>query len=388
MPILKTAFWLAVAMVVYVYAGYPVLLAVWARLRPRPIRASPGAFTLPPVSIVLAARNEGLCLAARLQNLLALDYPADRRQIIVVSDGSTDGTEQVAADFIPAVELVVRPALGKASALNAGVARARHAILVFADARQTFAPDAVRRLVRNFADPSVGAVSGELVLDCERTPGAAAESTIGDGVGLYWRYEKWLRRHESLVASTLGVSGAIYAMRRSCWRPLPPDTLLDDVLAPMRVVLSGKRVVFDGSALAFDRTAPDASAESRRKVRTLAGNYQLPWLEPALLVPIVNPVWLQFVSHKLGRLLVPYALVVCLLTSAALAGEGLFYAAAFLAQIGLGLLAIYGAVLEGRARRDRHRSEDRRSHRDPCHGSAPQRFGDGQPSSTKRVVNA
>ena len=382
MPILKAAFWLAVALTAYVYAGYPMLLAAWARLRPRPTRAAPARSWLPPISIVLAARNEGASLASRLQNLLALDYPADRRQIVVVSDGSTDCTERVAARFAPAVELVVQPTLGKASALNAGVARARHAILVFADARQTFAPDAVWRLVRNFADPSVGAVSGELVLDCERASGGGAASTIGDGIGLYWRYEKWLRRREGLVASTLGVSGAISAMRRSCWRPLPPQTVLDDVLAPMRVVLSGKRVVFDGSALAFDRTAPDASVEWRRKVRTLAGNYQLAWLEPALLVPIVNPVWLQFVSHKLGRLLVPYALVVCLLMSAALAGAGPLYAAALLAQIALGVLAAYGAVLErGDRRRSRGPARDQRSH------GEGRRSPWDEPSSPRRVVN-
>jgi poly-beta-1,6-N-acetyl-D-glucosamine synthase len=373
MTMVRTAFWLAVALVAYVYAGYPVLLALWARLRPRPVRIPTGPASLPAVSIVIAARDEGPRLAARLRNLLALEYPAERRQIIVVSDGSSDGTCEVAAGFAPAVEVISRPALGKASALNAGVARARHEILVFADARQTFAPDAVRRLVRNFEDPSVGAVSGELVLDCERAAGATPDSTIAEGVGLYWRYEKWLRRRESLVASTLGVSGAIWAMRRSCWRPMPQDTLLDDVLAPMRVVLAGKRVVFEGSARAFDRAAPDASAESRRKVRTLAGNYQLSWLEPKLLLPVVNPVWLQFVSHKLGRLLVPYALVVCLLTSAALAGEGVIYAAALVAQIGVGVLAIYGAVLEGRARR-----------RVP----AVHRFGDEPSPKMKRIANA
>lgn len=376
MPLVKVAFWAGVAIVVYVYAGYPALLAAWSRLRPRPARAAADGDPLPAISIVIAARNEGKWLAARLRNLLAANYPETRRQIIVVSDGSTDRTEEVANDFTPAVELVVRPALGKASALNAGVARARHEIIVFADARQTFAPDALRRLVAAFADPSVGAVSGELVLDCEQPRDGRPVSTVGDGVGLYWRYEKWLRRHEAMVGSTLGVSGAICAMRRSCWRPLPPDTILDDVLAPMRVVLSGKRVVFDSSAIAFDRASPDAFAESRRKIRTLAGNYQLVALEPRLLVPIVNPVWLQFVSHKLGRLLVPYALVACLVSSAALAGRDVFYLVVFLAQVGAGLLAAYGAVLEARARRQQ------------AAAAGPRAFTDEPAPRAKKVVNA
>ncbi len=376
MPLVKLAFWASVAVVFYVYAGYPVLLAAWARLRPRPTRARPDAGALPGISIVVAARNEGKRLAARLRNLIAADYPEDRRQIIVVSDGSTDRTDEIANDFMPAVELVVRPALGKASALNAAVARARHDIIVFADARQTFAPDALRRLVANFSDPSVGAVSGELVLDCEVPRGGRQTSTVGEGVGIYWRYEKWLRRHEALVGSTLGVSGAIYAIRRSCWRPLPPDTILDDVLAPMRAVLAGKRVVFDPSARAFDRTAPDASVESRRKIRTLAGNYQLIRLEPRLLVPFVNPVWLQFVSHKLGRLLVPYALLACFASSAMLARHDPFYLAAFLAQLVVGVLAGYGAVLERRARRV-----------GPA-VAAPRAVHDEAASGTKKVVNA
>jgi cellulose synthase/poly-beta-1,6-N-acetylglucosamine synthase-like glycosyltransferase len=237
------------------------------------------------------------------------------------------------------------PPSGKAAALNAAVARARYPILVFADARQRFAADAIRRLVSHFRDPEIGAVSGELILDCET---ASSDSSVAEGVGAYWKYEKWLRRGESTVGSTVGVTGAIYAMRSWLWQPLPADTLLDDVLGPMRVVMRGYRVTFDGLAHAFDTTAKTASAELGRKVRTLAGNFQLLAQEPRLLLPGLNPVWLQFMSHKVARLLVPYALVSLLLSSMALAPRSWFYAAACAAQLAFYALAAYGAVLDRR----------------------------------------
>jgi cellulose synthase/poly-beta-1,6-N-acetylglucosamine synthase-like glycosyltransferase len=195
-------------------------------------------------------------------------------------------------------------------------------------------------------------------------------STIADGVGLYWRYEKQLRRLESAVGSTLGATGAIYALRRSLYRPLPDDAILDDVLAPMRAVLAGYRLIFSEDAYAFDRAAVDAEAEQRRKIRTLAGNVQILAIEPRLLIPIVNPVWLQYVSHKLARLVVPYALLLLFASSVALAGWHLVYALALTAQCALYLLAGYGAWLEVQAA--------------PLEGGAfPARL-----RSVKRIVNA
>jgi poly-beta-1,6-N-acetyl-D-glucosamine synthase len=380
---MRAVFWISALTIGYVYAGYPLLLAAWARLRPspRPRTASPDD-DLPTVSIVIAARNEAAKLPARIANLLALDYPAERRQIIVVSDGSSDDTLNVLARFGAAVETIDAPRGGKAASLNVGVARATGAILVFTDARQMFSPDAVRELVAPFADPAVGAVTGELLLDCEasevagrrtgierrrlfvdrrtrddRGPGrrldvdrrGRVESTIAEGVGLYWTYEKRLRQWESAVDSTLGATGAIYALRRPLYRPLPAATILDDVLTPMRAVLAGYRVVYSGRAFAFDRAAIDAGAEQRRKVRTLAGNVQILWQEPRLLVPFVNRVWVQYVSHKLGRLLVPYALLTLFAASVALSGRAAIYTLALIAQCALYLLAGYGAWLEHRA---------------------------------------
>jgi poly-beta-1,6-N-acetyl-D-glucosamine synthase len=349
---METVFWVSLGLIAYVYAGYPLVLAAWARVRRRgeALVERP----LPPVSIVIAARNEAARIPARLENLLALDYPPDRLEIVVVSDGSTDDTREVVgryADTEPhssqaAVRFVEIARLGKAAALNAGVAAARHDVLVFADARQRFARDALRRLVAPLADPEVGGVSGQLVLDCEADRSA---STVRDGVGAYWRYEKWLRARESAIDSMLGATGAIYALRRPCWHPLPEGTILDDVLAPMRAVLDGWRVVFEPGARAFDRTAPDARTESRRKRRTLAGNYQLLALEPRLLVPGVNRVWLQYVSHKIGRLLVPWALLALLVASLALARSSPVYLVAVLAQTLFYGMALYGAYLERRS---------------------------------------
>jgi len=382
---MATTFLVLCGLVFYVYAGYPLLLHIRARLSPKRIHPDGGSNAVPSVSIVIAARNEGARLAGRIENIRQLDYPAAKRQIVVVSDGSTDNTLDVLSAFGAKVDAVVLDAGGKARALNAGVARARHDIVVFADVRQGFAPDALRALVAPFRDRRVGAVSGELVLNGEsrdrrseeerralesrraledrrhvarRTPGkrkgerrwfirrTLLDSTITEGVGLYWRYEKQIRRDESASGSVVGATGAIYAMRRSLWQPLPPDTILDDVLAPMRCVMAGYRVVFEERACAFDRPATDASTEGRRKLRTLAGNYQLLRLEPRLLLPWRNPVWIQFMSHKVGRLAVPYALPAILALSLLLARRSPVYAAACVAQCAFYLLAAYGARLE------------------------------------------
>lgn len=357
-------FWLAAAFFIYVYLGYPALLWIWARVRPRNGMASRTG-EAPAVTIIIAARNEGRRLKARLENLLQLDYGAPR-QIVVVSDGSTDDTEAVVASFDGAVDLVSTPLRGKAMALNAGVERARFDVLVFTDARQLFANDALDELTAPLEDPQVGAVTGELVLDCETSWRRTAahdrrvhtrarttdrrnhrmSATVAAGIGAYWRYEKALRRLESTVGSTLGATGAIYAMRRSLWQPLPPDTILDDVLAPMRVVLAGQRVIFNARARAFDSTADDTDTELTRKVRTLAGNYQILGIEPRLLAFWANPVWLQYASHKIGRLLVPYALLTMFGTSLILAASDRFYLAALIAQCAFYVLAGYGAWLD------------------------------------------
>jgi cellulose synthase/poly-beta-1,6-N-acetylglucosamine synthase-like glycosyltransferase len=338
-------FWISALIVGYVYVGYPCLLAVWARIADRRPRAVPfQAGGWPSISIVIAVRNEAHRLPSRVRNLLEQEYPGPR-EILIVSDGSTDTPGDALGRFGSAVRLIEVPAGGKPLALNAGVAAATGEVLVFADARQRFAPGSLTALVSNLSDPSVGGATGELVLDCEREE---ADTHVAEGIGLYWRYEKWMRRNESRVWSTLGATGAIYALRRACWTPLPAGTLLDDVLEPMRAVLNGCRIVFDERAIAYDRASVDAAAESRRKTRTLAGNYQILAQEPRLLLPFGNPVWLQYVSHKIGRLVVPWALVALFVSSLALArGNGLFAIPLFAQGVFYGLALAGASFREG-----------------------------------------
>jgi cellulose synthase/poly-beta-1,6-N-acetylglucosamine synthase-like glycosyltransferase len=329
---LTALFWIAVLGVVYVYAGYPLLLWLWNRRRPRPVSRGPH---LPTVSVVIAARNEETAIGPKLANTLALEYPPSRLEVIVVSDGSTDRTEElvksVADDRVTLIALLEHR--GKAEALNAGVSAARGEIVVFADARQRFDRSALRALVASFGDPAVGAVSGELHLGAEGAGPARF-------VGLYWTYEKLLRRLESGVDSTLGATGAIYAIRRSLFRPLTPGTILDDFVIPMRIVAAGYRTVFEPAARAHDLAAERVSDEFSRKVRTLAGNYQAFRLCPGLFRPSRNRVFIQFVSHKVGRLVVPFLLAVTVLTSGLLPGA--FYRLVFWSQVafyGLGVAA-------------------------------------------------
>lgn len=281
----------------YVLAGYPLYLA-WRSRRAAPVERRPQT---PPVSVLLPVRNGAAWLRQKLDTLLALDYPAEQLQIIVISDGSTDATTAIAAEYAARGVLCLPvPPGGKALALNAGLAAATGEILFLTDVRQELDPASLRHLTACLADPAVGVVSGELVI----RKGANQEQ---ESIGLYWRYEKWIRRQLSRIDSVMGATGAIYAMRRSLARPLPPGVLLDDVYLPMLAFFAGKRVIFEDRAIAYD-IPTGLDAEFRRKVRTQAGVYQLLRYFPALLGP-GNRMWIHFVSHKLGRLLLPYFLL-------------------------------------------------------------------------------
>src|SRR5262249_22240501 len=222
-------FWIVVALIGYVYIGYPGLVWLWAVRHPRPVRR---ASTAPRVSIVLVAHNEADRIGRRLENLLSLDYPRDHLEILVGSDGCTDGTAAIARAYESAGVTIVafERRRGKSAVLNDLVAKARGEIVVLADARQRFEAPVIHALVEPFADPRVGAGRGALTLTHD-----ADGAWVGRGVGFYWRNEKFTRGNERGVASTGGATGAVYATRRELFEPIPDDTILDDVFVPLRI---------------------------------------------------------------------------------------------------------------------------------------------------------
>ena len=336
--LLKGTFWLGAATVVYVYLLYPVLVWALGGVRPERRREAGAQPTTAAFSVVLAVHDEAARISGRLDELLTLTGNTRRKaEVVVVADGCTDATAALArahpSPLVRVIELSENE--GKASALSRGSEVATGDILVFADARQRWAAGSLQRLLDNFNRPEVGAVTGELILD--------APDGVLEGVGLYWRYEKWLRRNEGRLHSTVGVSGAISAVRRELFRPIPQGVLLDDLYWPLQVVMQGRRVVYDEGAIAYDRLPERARDEFLRKVRTLSGNFQLAAVLPQALLPWRNPIWAQFISHKLLRLAVPWALLAVLLASASL--EGPLYHIAFAVQVlfyGLALLVLGG----------------------------------------------
>ena len=328
-------FAISLAMIGFAYAGYPLLLALWARIAPKPVARAP--FT-PPLTVVVIGHNEAAGIAAKIRSCLDQRYPADHLRVLVVSDGSTDGMTSAvrgcAGERVHLLEFDERR--GKAACLNDAMAACTDDFLLLTDVRQPLDPGAAAFLLENFADDSVGAAGGELMF---RTDDA---SGFGEGMDAYWRYEKFIREKEGVVASTVGVSGALYALRRALWQPIPPETILDDVMIPMNVVVQGKRVLFDGRAIAWDRPSRTPARERVRKVRTLAGNFQLVALRPELLLPWRNPILLQFVCHKLLRLLVPLAMLAALATNALLAMRGGIWSVLLIAQLAGYALAIAG----------------------------------------------
>lgn len=328
---MRWLFWGAACLVAYTYLGYVAWLWLRNWLQPRPVLH---ASQEPLLSIVMVVRNEELVLERKMRNLLELDYPSDRIQIVVVSDGSTDLTEAILRGYArdARVQVVMNQlSHGKACGLNDALAVAQGEVIVFTDARQKIERGALRLLMESFADPEVGGVSGELML------GDPESGEVAEGMGLYWRIEKQVRKLEGASGSVVGATGALYAVRHELLTALPAGTILDDVYIPLQVAKQGKRVVFEPRARAWDSPDLGAEREFARKVRTLGGNYQLLQLAPWVLSG-QNPIRFEFISHKLLRLAAPFALAVALVTSAFLPGST--YRAALFLQ-----LAFYGLSL-------------------------------------------
>ncbi len=329
-------FWIAAAVVVYAYIGYPVWIYLQSRLRPCKWRQQE---IYPSVSIILAVHNGAKLLPDKITHLLNLDYPQELVQLLVVSDGSDDGTNEIlgCTNDPRLISTICPEHRGKANALNHGISRATGEILLFVDIRPKLELPALRQIVSNFADPAVGCVAGELCLRIEdHDAGTKAVSS------LYWRYEQGIRKCEALVDSPVGVYGGFYAVRRALATAIPAGLILDDMYQPLSIVRGGYRSVIDDRARVWDIWPKTSNAEFQRKVRTLAGNYQLLQKAPWLLRR-GNRLRFQLLSHKIARLAVPFFLLFLLLASCALRGTQP-YTAILLGQAVFYGLAVLGLV--------------------------------------------
>jgi cellulose synthase/poly-beta-1,6-N-acetylglucosamine synthase-like glycosyltransferase len=332
---------LCLSLIAYSFAGYPILMAVLARFRQRPWQGQhEHARRDGGLSVVICVHNAESMIRGRLENLLACSWTAPL-EIIVVCDGCTDGTvAQIKRLAAPQIRLLETERIGgKPAGLNMAIPQCLHPIVVLADVRQNFAADALHKLVAPFADASVGAVSGLLEI-------ASSKGGGGSGMDLYWRLETRLRAWEGRYDSVIGCTGAICALRRDLYTALPEDTLLDDVVIPMRIAHSGKRVIYEPAARAFDPQKLEPEKEKKRKLRTLAGNFQMIERYPVWMLPWRNRLWWQLISHKYLRLLVPWLMIAVLALSLA-ASEHWITRLLLVLQSGCYILGVLGWMVPG-----------------------------------------
>ena len=349
-------FWACLFLVLYSYFLYPLILfgayslsqvrRDWRYLASRRDRRTPSSdgTQLSGVSLVIAAYNEEDRLPGKIENARQLDYPATKLELVFVSDGSIDGTNQIlrSQEERNFRTLLLPRREGKASAINQGVALAQCDILIFSDAATLFSPDAIKKLVRHFSDPSVGVVCGALQFR------ANEESRQTEGV--YWKYESMLRLMEGRLGATLTASGAIYAIRRVCFRELARDTILEDFIIPMHARKEGFRVVYDPEAVAVDFAASSVAGEFTRRVRLAVGGFRA--LGDLMDTPLEGFSLLAFVSHKLLRWMVPF-LLIGMIASSCLLLSSPFYRAVVMIQVLFYLWAAIGYLFEVQAKRVR-----------------------------------
>lgn len=341
---IEIAFWSLVAVYAFVYAGYPVLLWVHAALRPSRTDGERQE-SLPRVTLLISAYNEAGCIGAKLDNTLALDYPRDLLEVIVISDASDDGTDEIVRTYESAgVKLLRMPQRGgKTLGLNAAVAVATGDIIVFSDANALYRPDAIRWLVAPFSDPQVGAVIGESTYVESATASGQSES-------LYWRYETWIKALESRHGSVVGGDGAIYATRRSLYEPMPADAL-SDFVNPLQIVRAGFRCVYEPRALSYEETAESFRKEYRRKVRIVNRAWRALWSMREMLNPFRYGTFaLKLWSHKVLRWWAGPAALAILVMNVMLVNLGQVYRVALAAQVVFYALAATGWLLHGRER--------------------------------------
>jgi cellulose synthase/poly-beta-1,6-N-acetylglucosamine synthase-like glycosyltransferase len=335
----EMVFWLSAAALFYTYFGYPLLLFIVSRLHPRTVER---AEFMPTVTVIITAYNEERDLAAKLENTLALNYPRELLEVIVVSDCSTDGTDHIVRQFATrGVRLCRQPQrLGKTTAQNAAVEQARGDIVLFSDATSIYQPDVVRAMMPSFADPTVGCVAGRLIyVD-------PADSRVGRGARSYWSYETFLKKHESRACSLIGASGCLYAVRRSAYVPLYPEACSDFIIAT-RMVEQGLRAVYEPTAVCTEETNRRTDREMKMRVRVIAQTFTDLWRHRAMMNPLRSGFYaVQLLSHKVMRYFVPFFLLAILAASVVLAPHSLFFLAALIAQLGCYLSAVVAWLLE------------------------------------------
>ncbi|AMR27676.1 hypothetical protein A0257_11595 [Hymenobacter psoromatis] len=345
-PTLTIIFWLLAALVLYTYLGYGVVAWVWARLHGSRRSVPAGQFE-PEVTLVVPAYNEGSILSAKVRNCLALNYPSAKLHLLFITDGSTDNSAEVLAPYPSVRHLHTPERAGKTVAENRAIRYVTTPYVIFTDCNTTLNPEAVRELVRHYADPKVGAVSGEKRV-------LRDGSTSGAGEGLYWKYESFLKRCDSDIYSLMGAAGELVSFRTSLFKPLEKDTILDDFVQSMRIVEAGYQVVYEPAAYALELPSASVTEEMERKTRIAAGGWQSMVRLRALLNPFAQPVvFFLYLSHRVLRWSVtPLALALLLPLTAYLALAGpLFYTLALGAQV-----LFYGAALLGWARSARQQS--------------------------------
>jgi len=332
-----TTFFVSAGLIVYSYAIYPLLLAlVPSRRHEGPVESS----EWPSVTVLVSVYNEEKHITERIENLLMLDYPRDKLEIIIGSDGSTDRTNELVRNSTdPRVKLrAFDQRSGKPGVLNRLVPQTRGELLVFSDANAMFAPDALQKLARHFADRKIGGVCGRLVLHGENSE---------TDEGPYWKLETYLKARESAVDSCLGANGAIYAIRKSCWPGIPDNTFVDDFVIGMRVREQGLRVIYDTEAVAVEELPRSVGHEMTRRIRIGAGDFQALVLCWRSLLPWRGFHSIAFWSHKVLRWIAPFLMIIALISNLVLLPHPVF-AVLLALQLAFYLLAIIGAVMQGR----------------------------------------
>ena len=340
-------FWVGVLAAFYTYVGYPLIVFIASLIAPRKVNRVDSVFPL--VTVIITAYNEERDLAAKIENTLALDYPKDKMEILVASDCSTDGTESIVRSFADRGVRLHRQTQrhGKTAAQNAAVELARGEILLFSDATTLYNADVLRVMVPNFADAEIGCVAGRLIYV---NPTA---SSVGQGARSYWGYETFLKRHESRFSSLIGVSGCLYAVRRSAYIPLNPEACSDFIIAT-KMIEQGLRTIYEPNALCTEETNDRSNRELPMRVRVIAQTYTDLWRHRGMMNPLRTGFYaFQLLSHKVMRYLMPTFLIAILIASAVLARDSTFYLVMLAGQLAFYSLALAGWLLERAGKRSK-----------------------------------